>query len=115
MKVLAAPGLKCPKEGRTRVCISDKGAAVEVPNTQYYRSRVRDGSLVLQPDPSGPRPAPSKPAARLRGVPAPAKTVASPGAPAAAGPAAEAKPVAATPGASTAPDPKAEVKPNVKQ
>ena len=45
MKVQAAPGCKCPMEGRPRKYITDVGP-MSVPDTAYYRRLVRDGSLV---------------------------------------------------------------------
>ncbi len=46
MRVKAAPGLKCPKEGNARKYITDS-EAVEVPATAYYRRLVADGSLIV--------------------------------------------------------------------
>jgi len=45
LKVTAAPGTRCPMEGRPREYITDT-AAVEVPDTAYYRRLIADGSLV---------------------------------------------------------------------
>lgn len=45
MKVQAAPGAKCPKEGRPREYITDN-TPVEVPDSAYYLRLVADGSLV---------------------------------------------------------------------
>lgn len=45
LKVTAAPGTRCPMEGRPREYITDS-AAVEVPETAYYRRLIADGSLV---------------------------------------------------------------------
>jgi hypothetical protein len=45
MKVLAAPGTRCPMEGQPRKYITDK-AAVEVTETAHYLRRLRDGSLI---------------------------------------------------------------------
>lgn len=45
MKVISAPGTRCPKEGKPREYITD-AVFVEVPNTIYYRRLVADGSLV---------------------------------------------------------------------
>lgn len=45
MKVQAAPGLKCPMEGKPREYIADN-APVDVPDTPYYRRLLADGSLV---------------------------------------------------------------------
>lgn len=44
MKVKAAKGIKCPKEGKPREYISD-AKTVDVPGTPYYLRLVRDGSL----------------------------------------------------------------------
>lgn len=46
MRVTAAPGLRCPKEGAPREYITD-AAPVEVPETSYYLRLVADGSLVV--------------------------------------------------------------------
>lgn len=45
LKVTAAPGARCPMEGRPREYITDS-AAVEVPHTPYYLRLLADGSLV---------------------------------------------------------------------
>ena len=45
LKVTAAPGARCPIEGRPREYITDT-AAVEVPHTTYYLRLLADGSLV---------------------------------------------------------------------
>ncbi|MDR3631480.1 MAG: hypothetical protein P4L42_14210 [Desulfocapsaceae bacterium] len=45
MKVKAAPGLKCPMEGRPRSYITDDSEGVDVPDTAYYRRMIADGSL----------------------------------------------------------------------
>jgi len=46
MKVIAAKGTRCPKEGYPREYIAD-AAAVDVPDTAYYKRLVKDGSLIL--------------------------------------------------------------------
>lgn len=46
MKVIAAPGARCPMEGTPRKYITD-AEAVEVPASAYYRRLVADGSLVI--------------------------------------------------------------------
>jgi hypothetical protein len=46
MKVQAAPGMKCPKEGKPRTYITES-EAVDVPDTAFYRRMVADGSLVI--------------------------------------------------------------------
>lgn len=48
MKVIAAAGLKCPKEKKAREYITDS-EAVDVPETAYYLRLVGDGSLLLAP------------------------------------------------------------------
>ncbi len=45
MKVLAAPGLKCPKENNHREYIDDM-TPFDAPDTTYYRRLIADGSLV---------------------------------------------------------------------
>ena len=45
MKVMAAQGLKCPKESKPREYITDS-VAVDVPSTPYYLRLLKDGSLV---------------------------------------------------------------------
>ena len=45
MKVQAAPGTMCPKEGKPREYITDS-APGEVANSAYYRRLVADGSLM---------------------------------------------------------------------
>ena len=46
MKVLAAQGARCPKEGKPREYITDD-TPEEVPDTIYYRRLLADGSLVV--------------------------------------------------------------------
>ena len=46
MKVSAAPGARCPKEGKPRQYITDN-VPEEVPDSAYYRRLVADGSLIL--------------------------------------------------------------------
>lgn len=48
MKVIAAEGMQCPKEGKPREYITDD-KAVDVPDTIYYRRLLADGSLVFPP------------------------------------------------------------------
>ena len=48
MKVIAAPGIQVPKEDKPRDYITD-AAAVEVPETAYYRRRLADGDLLEAP------------------------------------------------------------------
>ena len=45
LKVTAAPGIRCPMEGRPREYITDTAVA-EVPDTAYYRRLLADGSLI---------------------------------------------------------------------
>lgn len=45
MKVKAAKGTQCPREGKPREYITDS-KVVEVPASPYYLRLVRDGSLV---------------------------------------------------------------------
>jgi hypothetical protein len=45
MLVKAAPGSRCPKEGKPREFITD-GNAVEVADSAFYRRLIADGSLV---------------------------------------------------------------------
>jgi hypothetical protein len=46
MKVLAAPGTRCPMEGNPRKYIGDAEPA-EVPESAYYKRLVGDGSLIM--------------------------------------------------------------------
>lgn len=45
MKVIAAQGMLCPKEGSPRDYITDT-EPVDVPETVYYQRLVNDGSLI---------------------------------------------------------------------
>lgn len=45
MKVVAAPGLQVPKEGKPREYVT-QDEEVEVPESAYYLRRVTDGDLV---------------------------------------------------------------------
>ncbi len=47
MKVLSAPGTRCPREEDPQTYIPDTGDAIDVPDTMYYRRLVSDGSLIL--------------------------------------------------------------------
>ena len=50
LRVIAKSGCACPREDPRSGVIKDD-AAVEVPNTAYYRRRIADGSLLLsEPD-----------------------------------------------------------------
>lgn len=53
MIVIAKPGVRVPKEGKPREYITD-AAAVEVPDTAYYRRRLRDGDLTIQTEAKAP-------------------------------------------------------------
>lgn len=46
MKVTATPGVRVPIEGKPREYITEADA-VEVPETAYYRRRLRDGDLII--------------------------------------------------------------------
>lgn len=48
MKVMAATGTRCPKEGKPREYIDDQ-TSQDVPDTVYYRRLIKEGSLVLAP------------------------------------------------------------------
>lgn len=47
VKVSAAPGTRCPKEGKPREYITDN-TPEEMPDSAYYRRLVADGSLVIE-------------------------------------------------------------------
>ncbi len=49
MKVIAAKGTRCPKEGNPREYITDDNT-VDVPDTAYYKRLVKDGSLIIIED-----------------------------------------------------------------
>jgi hypothetical protein len=51
MKVLAAPGLRCPMEHKPHKYIPDTGDGVDVPESPFYLRLIGDGSLVLAPEP----------------------------------------------------------------
>ncbi len=51
MRVIAAPGLKVPKEGTPREYI--EAEAVDVPDTPYYRRRLRAKELHPAPAEAG--------------------------------------------------------------
>lgn len=51
--VMSKPGQQCPRE-RSRETISDI-APVAVPNSNYYRRRIVDGSLVACEPPKPPK------------------------------------------------------------
>ncbi len=45
MRVISAPGTRCPKEGKPREYITDTEPS-DVPDTTYYRRLVAEGSLI---------------------------------------------------------------------
>ncbi|WP_164273396.1 DUF2635 domain-containing protein [Stenotrophomonas sp. B1-1] len=45
-RVIAAPGLRVPREDNPRTYI--EGKAVDVPDTTYYRRRLASGELVIE-------------------------------------------------------------------
>jgi hypothetical protein len=53
--VMSKPGQPCPRE-RSRETISDI-APVAVPNSNYYRRRIADGSLIACDPPKPPKAA----------------------------------------------------------
>ncbi|MCF6246919.1 MAG: hypothetical protein L3J69_06105 [Desulfobacula sp.] len=55
MKVKAAKGIKCPKEGKPREYITDS-KSVDVSGTPYYLRLVRDGSLIDTQAPKKEKP-----------------------------------------------------------
>lgn len=50
MNVIAAPGIKVPKETQPHSYIDD-AVAVDVPDTAYYQRRLLDGDLLLADEP----------------------------------------------------------------
>lgn len=53
MLVIAAPGLKVPREDNPRRYITD-ATAVDVPETAYYLRRLSDGDLLPAKNASAP-------------------------------------------------------------
>lgn len=51
MLVIAAPGLKVPKEGKPRDYITDADP-VEVSESAYYLRRITDGDLIETAEPA---------------------------------------------------------------
>lgn len=49
MKVKTQPGEICPFENKHREYITDSEKGVDVPDTEYYRRLVTEGSLVEIP------------------------------------------------------------------
>jgi len=45
-RVIAAPGLRVPREDNPRTYIDSK--AVDVPDTTYYRRRLTNGELLIE-------------------------------------------------------------------
>ena len=74
MKVCAAPGLQCPKEGKPKEHIDDNPEGVEVADSSYYRRLVSDGSLLEVKPAAESAPAAVAPV----GPVAPVATVATP-------------------------------------
>lgn len=48
MKVIARKGLRVPMETGFRRYVTDS-VVVDVPNTTYYRRRIAEGDLVVEP------------------------------------------------------------------
>ena len=86
MRVCAAPGLQCPKEGKPREYISDDPRGVEVADSSYYKRLVGDGSLLEVKAAAEPAPAAAAQVAAGAAVPqaAPAGPAAGAATPAAA-------------------------------
>lgn len=59
MKVLSAPGTRCPMEGQPRKYINDN-RPVDVPGTSYYRRLLAEGSLLPAPSTKPAKAAPRK-------------------------------------------------------
>lgn len=58
MHVVAAPGLRVPMESDPRRQIDPApAAAIEVPDTSYYRRRIASGELLKKARPSAKEPA----------------------------------------------------------
>lgn len=58
IKVIARTGLNVPREDNARKYIDDT-TALEVEHTAYYRRRLREGDLVLAPEPEKPAQKPA--------------------------------------------------------
>lgn len=66
MRVIAAPGLRVPHEGKARTFIEAAPAkSVEVPDTTYYRRRVATGELLLTKEADNSEPAEAEPSAEV--------------------------------------------------
>lgn len=48
MKVIARKGLRVPMETAFRRYVTDS-AVIDVPNTPYYRRRIAEGDLIVDP------------------------------------------------------------------
>jgi len=68
MNVIAAPGIKVPKESQPHSYIDD-AAVVDVPDTAYYQRRLIDGDLLPAPDDVAAAPALTTAPAALKAVP----------------------------------------------
>ncbi|TVO57526.1 DUF2635 domain-containing protein [Denitromonas halophila] len=53
MIVTAKPGVRVPIEGKPRKYITEAETA-DVPDTAYYRRRLRDGDLIIQAEAKTP-------------------------------------------------------------
>ena len=61
MRVIAAPGLRVPLEGKPRQYIEhDPAKPVDLPDTSYYRRRLLEGDLVEVADEPVTAPASAK-------------------------------------------------------
>jgi len=59
IKVIAVQGMKVPYETNPNAAIpADK--PVSVPNTRYYRRRLKEGGIKLYKPPRKPKPAPKE-------------------------------------------------------
>lgn len=66
MRVIAAPGLRVPHEGKARTFIEAAPAkSVDVPDTTYYRRRVATGELLLAEESDSSSSAEAEPSAEV--------------------------------------------------
>ncbi|WP_236199923.1 DUF2635 domain-containing protein [Pseudomonas pseudonitroreducens] len=66
MRVIAAPGLRVPHEGKARTFIEAAPAkSVDVPDTTYYRRRVAAGELLLAEESDSSSAAEAEPSAEV--------------------------------------------------
>lgn len=66
MRVIAAPGLRVPHEGKARTFIEAAPAeSVDVPDTTYYRRRVATGELLLAEESDSSSAAEAEPSAEV--------------------------------------------------